>query len=133
MKNTVVIVESDEGKIFGGYTPVSWDKTSLNKKDPSQQTFLFSITNNEKYPKIHDDHRAIYCNVHFGPAFGQGSDFYIGKESNKQRKSNVVAFPTTFNNGNYTLSQEGTTALCGSTNDNCFLTKQWEVYQIIWK
>ena len=40
---TVTIVKNNYGKVFGGYTSVSWDSTTQNWKTDSA-SFLFSMS-----------------------------------------------------------------------------------------
>ncbi len=42
---TISFIISDTGKIFGGYTPISWDGSNSYKADTSGESFLFSINN----------------------------------------------------------------------------------------
>ncbi len=49
------------------------------KTDLSHQTFLFSITNNEKYTlKKSPKNKSICCYEKYGPTFGGGYDLCIG-------------------------------------------------------
>ena len=41
---TLVLIKVKDGRIIGGYTPLSWDSSSGIKKD--LDTFLFSLTDN---------------------------------------------------------------------------------------
>ena len=45
---TLVIIQSNTGYKFGGYTTADWDQSSSYKKD--ELAFLFSINKNKKYP-----------------------------------------------------------------------------------
>lgn len=44
---TIALVKDSEGRIYGGYTSVSWDNTSGFKKD--NQAFLFSVDKKLKF------------------------------------------------------------------------------------
>jgi hypothetical protein len=69
------------GKIFGGYTPLVWDKTQSGYvKDETTKSFVFSLTNNDKFI-LKDLQRTIYQRVDFGPIFGN-NDFYISDSAN---------------------------------------------------
>ena len=65
---TLVIVESTDGKIFGGYTKKSWAGNS-HKKDPN--AFIFFLDKRQKEELPLKDH-SIYCNPSYGPTFGTG-------------------------------------------------------------
>ena len=45
---TISYIKSDKNRIFGGYTEQTWEGNNLYKSD--DKAFLFSFTNNEKYP-----------------------------------------------------------------------------------
>ena len=64
---TVILIKGNKGFIIGGYTPLSWDSNSGYKKD--NETFLFSLTNNEIYTKCKEDIDSIYYSKNYGPHF----------------------------------------------------------------
>ena len=65
--NTITIIETTKGYIFGGYTELQWDKSNKFKKDKS--TFIFSLNNKTKYlPRNNND--SIYCSQCYGSVFG---------------------------------------------------------------
>ena len=64
---TITFIETTKGYIFGGYTELSWDKSSSYKKDKS--TFIFSFNNKQKYT-ARNDNPSIYCGQNEGPRFG---------------------------------------------------------------
>jgi hypothetical protein len=43
--NTITIIQTIDDFIFGGFTPLAWDSSHEHKFDPSEQSFLFSVTN----------------------------------------------------------------------------------------
>ena len=63
---TLVLVETDKGVRFGGFTTKTWDGHCIKKKDNS--AFVFSIDEN-KYFDIVPDEPAIGCYPKFGPVF----------------------------------------------------------------
>ena len=65
---TLVIVESTDGKIFGGYTKKSW-AGNCHKKDPNAFIFFLDKRQKEEFP-LKD--YSIYCNPSYGPTFGTG-------------------------------------------------------------
>lgn len=73
-RETLTIIESSNGNIFGGYTDVCWSSTPSYKFDSN--AFLFSLINLHKKPekiRINKNYEfAIYCDSDFGPAFGAG-------------------------------------------------------------
>ena len=65
-QRTVVLIETDKGKRFGGYTSVNWKGKGLNKKD--KNSFIFSLDNMKVYENIIGE-KAIGCYPKFGPIF----------------------------------------------------------------
>ncbi len=74
--NTLVIIKSEHGNIFGGYTEESWSNTDflspyIDKSDSN--AFLFSLINKENRPlkmKCSSNQGGIRCNNTCGPIFG---------------------------------------------------------------
>ena len=64
--NTIVLVETKDGKRFGGYTTKSWKGNCVEKADP--EAFIFSFDKMKTYDNIPGDD-AIGCYPKFGPIF----------------------------------------------------------------
>ena len=64
--NTIVLVETKDGKRFGGYTTKSWKGNCVEKSDP--EAFIFSFDKMKTYDNIPGDN-AIGCYPKFGPIF----------------------------------------------------------------
>ena len=65
-KSSIVLVETDKGKRFGGYTTHSWAGDCTDKKD--EDAFVFSLDKMETYDNIPGED-AIGCYPKFGPIF----------------------------------------------------------------
>ena len=65
-KSTIVLVETDKGKRFGGYTTCSWRGECIDKKD--EDAFVFSLDKMKTYDNIAGED-AIGCYPKFGPIF----------------------------------------------------------------
>ena len=65
-KSTLVLIETDKGKRFGGYTTCSWSGECVEKKD--EDAFVFSLDKMEIYENIQGED-AIGCYPKFGPIF----------------------------------------------------------------
>ena len=65
-KSTLVLVETDQGKRFGGYTSRSWAGECIEKKD--DEAFIFSLDKMMTYDIIPGE-EAIGCYPKFGPIF----------------------------------------------------------------
>lgn len=99
VSNTLTIVKSMSGCLFGGYTSRAWNQSDTYKSDP--KAFLFSFINPENKSKnlnfwdvrlgyinskseilkIKNSSTAIYCKADYGPTFGIGHDLCILKGS----------------------------------------------------
>ena len=64
--NTIVLVETKDGKRFGGYTTQSWRGNCIDK--PDTDAFIFSFDKMKTYDNIPGDD-AIGCYPKFGPIF----------------------------------------------------------------
>ncbi len=82
--NTLTIIKSEHGNIFGGFTEKAWGSTSEYVLDP--EAYIFSLVNKENKPfKVVCTYGAIAidCDSSFGPIFGSGGlDFCIASGSN---------------------------------------------------
>jgi len=123
--NTLIIIKSANGNVFGGYTKQSWEHINDYKADP--KAFIFSLINKDKKPlKIKcSDNNAIYCVNQYGPIFGDGNDIFISDKSNKIRNSQSW-LGRSFVHPDYALgSNEAKSFLAGS---HMFQVSEIEVY-----
>ncbi|CAM5999475.1 unnamed protein product [Sphagnum balticum] len=75
--DTLVVVQTEFGKIIGGFTPLSWKSTANTlHSDIKCESFLFSLSLKQKMGLI-DDKSAIFNSANFGPTFGAGADLAI--------------------------------------------------------
>ena len=115
--NTVTLVETLNGRRFGGFTDAQWDQSSSYKT--GSNGFIFSLDNNEIYYNK-DNRYNIYCNSSYGPTFGGGNDFYICDSCNSSNSSG--------DNSGHSYETNGKQyALAGSNN---FLVRDYEVFQL---
>ena len=70
--------DSGIGKIIGGYTPLKWEshQSGQYKEDASGESFLFSVSLNEKYP-VTDKQKATWQHKDWGPTLGGGCDLIL--------------------------------------------------------
>jgi hypothetical protein len=72
---TLTIVKSNFGKVFGGYTAIPWKDSHLYVRD--QKAFIFSLTNLYKYNLKSDVYNSIY-QYHEGIFWGNTNyDFHL--------------------------------------------------------
>ena len=116
-KNTLVFVETDKGKRFGGYTTVSWKGNSLEKYD--EEAFVFSLDKMKIYENIQGE-KAIGCYPKYGPVF-LGCQIRIYDHA-------FTRGGTTFEQG-INFNTEKDFELTGG--DRVFNVKDIEVYEVI--
>jgi hypothetical protein len=122
--NTLTMVQTTSGFVFGGFTTQVWNHCKDWKTD--SHSFLFSLKNKLNKPikfNVQKPEYAIYCDNGLGPSFGGGSDFRIISNSNTSASS-YSKFPYSFTANGITDDQY---FLAGSYK---FQVKELEVYQI---
>jgi hypothetical protein len=123
--NTLVIIKSTNGNIFGGYTEQDWTHTNSYKNDAN--AFIFSLVNKENKPLIMkpQNQNVIYCLSSYGPTFGGAHDFCVYGNSNGNNSS-YSNLGNCFKHPNYALgSNEAKSFLAGSYK---FQTVEIEVF-----
>ena len=65
-KSTLILIETNKGKRFGGYTSVTWEGNCIEKLD--EDAFIFSLDKKKIYENIHGE-KAIGCYPKYGPVF----------------------------------------------------------------
>jgi hypothetical protein len=116
-KSSLVLVETQEGKRFGGFTTCSWEGDCIEKKDPD--AFVFSLDKMLCYDNIKGED-AIGCYPKFGPIF-MGCQIRIYNDS-------FTNGGTTYERGlNYQTEEDY--ELNGGERE--FKVKDIEVYEVI--
>jgi hypothetical protein len=116
-KSTLVLVETDKGRRFGGYTSVDWAGKCIEKND--EDAFVFSLDKMKIYDVIPEE-KAIGCYPKYGPVF-------LGCQ--------IRIFDRAFKNGGTTFEKE----LNFNTDEDyvlnggerTFNVKEIEVYEVI--
>jgi len=125
-QNSLVIIKSTNGNVFGGYTEQNWSGDNQWKSDPN--AFLFSFINHHNTKiimKCINPTCAIRASSEYGPTFGGGADLFICNDSNTSNESSSN-LGNSFKHPNYGYgSNEAKSFLAGSYN---FRTKEIEVY-----
>jgi hypothetical protein len=116
-KSTIVLVETDKGKRFGGYTTCDWSGDCIEKKD--EEAFVFSLDKLKTYDNIPGED-AIGCYPKFGPIF-LGCQIRIYDDAFSKGG-------TTFEKGLNFDTQEDFELTGG---DRVFNVKEIEVYEVI--
>ena len=98
--NSIVLIETLNGKRFGGYTSQSWEGDGEQKKDPN--AFVFSLDKMEAY-KVIPNKEAIGCYPDFGAVF-LGCQIRIYDNAFKNGGSTFTKGVTYLTNEDYELS-----------------------------
>ena len=116
-QSSLVLVETDKGKRFGGFTSCSWAGECIEKKD--EDAFIFSLDKMQVYENIPGE-EAIGCYPKFGPIF-LGCQIRIYDNA-------FAKGGTTFEKGlNYNTEEDF--ELTGG--ERIFGVKEIEVYEVI--
>ncbi len=125
--NTLTIIKSTNGNIFGGFVEKAWDSSDQQYLDP--KAFIFSLVNKENKPfkaMCTNDATAICCSS-YGPIFGSPTsyDLVISSGSNANQTS-FSNFGNTYKHADYQFkSDKANTILAGS---KYFQTDEIEVF-----
>ena len=140
--NTLTIVKSKSGNIFGGYTIIPWKSIEYDENNGYEydnSAFIFSLVNKENRPLIFE-HTTITENIeeyiargsvwsssNNGPIFGGSHDLYICDRSNINKNSySNLGF--TYTHPDYPIgSKKSSTTLAGI---QYFTVNEIEVFQI---
>ncbi len=127
--NTLTIIKSEHGNIFGGFREKAWNSSGQYYADP--KSFIFSLVNKEnKSFKVNCTNGvgAIYCSSSYGPSFGNsitGHDILIYSDSNTN-KGSLCNFSSSYNHADYPkYTEKAKTILAGSYQ---FQTLEIEVF-----
>jgi hypothetical protein len=88
--NTLTIIKSTNGNIFGGFTEKKWQSTINGQYVADPNAFVFSLVNKENKPFkgiCTDSGKAIVCNSSYGPVFGASHEICITSDSNSNQNS----------------------------------------------
>ena len=114
--NTILLVRSNNGKKFGGFTTQTWDSKNHYKKD--DKAFVFSINSKEIF-SVKANNVAIGCFKDYGPIFGDDADIYFWN-------SNMFTTSFSSNQRNYEYNGKNN-ALTGNTN---FIAQEIEMLKV---
>lgn len=131
--NTLTIIKSTLGCVFGGFAEKAW--SSNGERITDRNSFIYSLVNKENRPfKVmcsNGGYKAIRCFSHIGPSFGGddhcGGDIVINTNSNINKDS-YTSFGYSYAHPDYRVGTEkAEKILAGSFN---FQTTEIEVYAL---
>jgi hypothetical protein len=124
--NTLTVIKSTNGNVFGGYTEKTWNHALNYKADPN--SFIFSLINklNEPIKIKWSQGNGINFGKSYGPTFGN-TDLYIADKSN----TNINSYSNlghSYTHPDYRFeTNEAKSFLAGSYN---FQVSEIEVYTL---
>ena len=78
---TLILIHTNKGKIFGGYTPINWESPNDCVDKTDDLTFIFSLNSMNKFTKYQEG-RSICLSEDYGAWFRSGSDLGINPDMN---------------------------------------------------
>jgi hypothetical protein len=125
--NTVTVILSTTGCVFGGFTPIAWASNGGHRHDSTKQSFLFQIKDSRnssprKFP-ISSTGYSIYCHSSYGPTFGNGFDIYVADCCNQNTKSHTRL-------GHGYVNDTGINEYQVFSGEQHFMVKEIEVFSI---
>ena len=117
MPHTLVLVRSEQGKTFGGYTPLPWRSPAKGEweEDASGRSFLFSVDKRERFA-LTDPKNSIMNYRYDGPVFGYGFDLKLGDDCGARDYRAWCDFPWSYSgNGKYERNEATHRELFGAT------------------
>jgi hypothetical protein len=127
---TLTVILSDNGSIFGGYTPIAWHSSSCYSVDNSLKSFLFTLKNQHNigariFPlKEEQKAYAIYGHVSYGVIFGSGHNLCVYSKCNVHNSSYTTAFGQSYTND---TGLPGDTVFTGGSH---FRVREIEVFEL---
>ena len=87
--NTLTIIKSTNGNIFGGFAEKAWNSSGYIGYVVDPKAYIFSLVNKENNPfraQCSRGQSAIYCKASLGPTFGR-NEIRISSNSNSNERS----------------------------------------------
>jgi hypothetical protein len=125
--NTITVILTTNGCVFGGFTSVPWDSRGAFRRDMTPESFLFSVKSPScSRPRIFpitDQEKAIIGHPSYGPIFGSGNDLCVsdGCDANK---TSATRLGTSYRND---TGLNGMQVLAGAC---AFQVKEIEVFSV---
>jgi len=92
--NTLALIKSTTGYIFGGYTSVPWSSSGSGQYKTDSTAFLFTLTNPSYTPlklNVTNSATAVYHTSGYGICFGS-SDIQVSDSSNTNADSYIYFY-----------------------------------------
>ena len=120
--STIVLVETSNGRRFGGFTSLSWKSNDQWVNDPC--ACIFSFDTHKKYKLLLPQY-SYYGGPGYGPHFGAGDQ--LGFYNN----GGSTGFLDTIHNANFSTKTYDIPSIEEITLTNTYVMNKFEVYQVI--
>ena len=120
--STIVLVETSNGRRFGGFTSLSWKSNDQWVNDPC--ACIFSFDTHKKYKLLLPQY-SYYGGPGYGPHFGLGDQ--LGFYNN----GGSTGFLDTIHNANFKTKTYDIPSIEEITLTNTYVMNKFEVYQVI--
>ena len=121
---TVTVVLDTSGRRFGGYSTQNWCQSTVGGNYArAPDSFIFNLSNKQKYDLNKFNTNAIYRHNSYGPTFGGGHDLYLANSCRSNTSSSCSK--SSYNTGNNNL--------LGGSSSTSFQVSYYEVYQVVFE
>ena len=121
---TVTVVLDTSGRRFGGYSTQNWCQSTVGGNYArAPDSFIFNLSNKQKYDLNKFNTNAVYRHNSYGPTFGGGYDLSLANSC----RSNTSSYcnKSSYNTGNNNL--------LGGSSSTSFQVSYYEVYQVVFE
>ena len=122
---TVTVVLDTSGRRFGGYSTQSWCQSTVgasNSRAPG--SFIFNLSNKQKYDIVEFNTNAVYRDNSYGPVFGEEFTLCLAS-SCRSNNNSYCNESSSYNTGNNNL--------LGNSGQTNFQVSNYEVYQVVFE
>jgi hypothetical protein len=133
--HTITVLETQFGKVIGGYNPLAWSSDRDILTDHKQESFLFSLTDGRKL-ELQCPEPAIRTDQLSGPHFGD-TDLHISDDANLPSSTSTY-YPGVYGTNKeashkrlpFDEQQKLAAEFTGQAEGPYFQIKDWEVLKI---
>ena len=120
--STIVLVETSNGRRFGGFTSLSWKSNDQWVNDPC--ACIFSFDTHKKYKLLLPQY-SYYGGPGYGPHFG------VNDQLGFYNNGGSTGFLDTIHNANFSTKTYDIPSIEEITLTNTYVMNKFEVYQVI--
>ena len=126
--STVVLVETSNGRRFGGFTSLSWKSNNQWVNDPC--ACIFSFDNHKKYKLLLPNY-SYFGGSGYGPHFGAGDQLGFYNNGVDGPNGGSTGFLDSIHIPNFGTKTYDIPSIEEITLTNTYIMNKFEVYQVI--